>query len=299
MELSAEDIVTLRDGIVCYDKDRMNAALAILDRLTPAPEPEVDEATVWTRKVLHAEYEITAYATGEMDKHDKFINARQALSELIASKDAEIAKARAWAKVQHQQADTYAATNATLRASEAALRAENERLRIALDDAGIDVDQWVKCERAAGNIPSPKAAESNPAEPVSEIEAACNRMAARMGGKFVKNERWPEMVAATDTAPVVEVTQGDRNARCKIIDQVVDLYHTTRCEPDFATFATSKRALNSLFDDYRTEAEARGRREALEAVKRVMFKFEDALATAGNFQRMVNDLRTLIMTEGK
>lgn len=271
MELSAEDIVTLRDGIVCYDKDRMNAALAILDRLTPAPEPEVDEATVWTRKVLHAEYEITAYATGEMDKHDKFINARQALSELIASKDAEIAKARAWAKVQHQQADTYAATNATLRASEAALRAENERLKDTIADLGVDLDEWQRCERAAGNIPSPKAAERNTAEPWSIRGAGYDpNCEVCKGSKFTCDEHFAK--PATDTTPEVVVTQGDRSA--------------SENPPGFS------------FQRCMAEAEARGRREALEAVKRVMFKFEDALATAGNFQRMVNDLRTLIMTEG-
>lgn len=72
-----------------------SARNALLDTLS-TPAPEVDEATVWTRKTHAALVEVRypmfakALLAGERDNTNQHVRARQVLSELIASKDAEI-----------------------------------------------------------------------------------------------------------------------------------------------------------------------------------------------------------------
>lgn len=92
------DLDCTRSPWASYCSCGADEALAILDRLSP-PAPEVDEATVWTRKVLcvfmksgedPAPDAAEEYISGGFDEDADFIAARAALSELIASKDAEI-----------------------------------------------------------------------------------------------------------------------------------------------------------------------------------------------------------------
>lgn len=219
------EIETLRKivaGRTCTEHDQ-RAAVAILDRLSP-PEPEQpDEATVWTRKVLHAEYQITAYATGEMDDRAQFINARQVLSELIASKDDEIEQ------IVKREIGTVDQLEKAL-SELAALRAENERLR--------NFCTLEQCEEAA---------ERNTAEPEKPCTCHPDDNPPRpCPKKYALNEC---RAASADTAPIVEVTQDDWDA--------AEDYYEGPCVPS---------VLRSCFAHHRTEAEARGRREALDAI---------------------------------
>lgn len=78
------EIETLREAIDGCGGSSYTQAIAILDRLSP-PAPEVDEATEWTRKVMDANW---SYWGSNAEMRSEII--RQAISELIASKDAEI-----------------------------------------------------------------------------------------------------------------------------------------------------------------------------------------------------------------
>lgn len=212
-----------------------------LIRLSP-PAPEVDEATMWTRKVMDANW---SYWGSNAEMRSEII--RQAIAELIASKDAEIATEKS--RADHMQATSI--KNAQERnAAErelTALRAENERLR--------NFCTLEQCEEAA---------ERKAAEPAAEIEAACDKMAARMGAKFEKNERWPEVAAATDTAPVVEVTQA-------IWSHVKSFaFEDGRPLADLFVSGNDKVNFCNHISSLRTEAEARGRREALDAIERLI-----------------------------
>ena len=208
------------------------------------------------------------------------VRAEKAESEL-ASKDGEIERRIEelfdWEKIAKRTKEALTGAEDELRVcySElATLRAENERLKadnmppegyknlyIAARDCIFDAnklgrieDGWLLLENVNVLVTS-KAAERNTAEPAAEIEAACDKMAARMGVKFEKNERWSEVVAATDTAPVVEVTQADRDAARPFMGDAVDYG------------ALDEHRMIVAFAKFRTEAEARGRREALEAIE--------------------------------
>lgn len=253
MELSAKDIVTLRDALSHSTYDKAIAGNAILNRLSP-PEPEQpDEATVWTRKVLHAEYEITAYATGEMDKHDKFINARQVLSELIATKDAEIEQ------IVKREIGTVDQLEATL-PELAALRAEIERLKadnmppegytnlyIAARDCIFDAnklgrieDGWLLLENVNVSV-ALKAAERNTAEPEHRLSGESNLEAG-------------EVVRSTDSRS----SDGSGN---RTPNDIAKEYLPRLLQAQEYGEPTQRAILGGLI----LEAEARGRREALEA----------------------------------
>ena len=101
---------------------------AILDRLSPAPEPDVDEATVWTRKIWGTE------GDGACDRDTVFQEARTVIAELLASKDAEIERRIEelfdWEKIAKRTKEALTGAEDELRVcySElATLRAENER----------------------------------------------------------------------------------------------------------------------------------------------------------------------------
>lgn len=225
-------------------------ALADIDRLSP-PAPEVDEATMWTRKVMDANW---SYWGSNAEMRSEII--RQAIAELIASKDAEIAEWRNNANAAHRQLGNVTAKFQKAEAELAALRAENERLR--------NFCTLEQCEEAA---------ERKAAEPAAEIEAACDKMAARMGAKFEKNERWPEVAAVTDTAPVVEVTEA------KVLPPLI------------LSFSDAE-----IYREHVAEAEARGRRDALKNLDWLRIASEareadSAYAAAEKLERM--------MTEGK
>lgn len=101
-----------------------------------------------------------------------------------------------------------------------------------------------------------------------DVKASVDRMAARMGGKFVENERWPEMAAAIDTAPVVEVTV-DSGMDAEAVEQAELLWAQLPVNRKWISIPTHEKALVChLLSTYRTEAEARGRREALEEARK-------------------------------
>lgn len=281
------EIETLRKivaGRTCTEHDQ-RAAVAILDRLSP-PEPEQpDEATVWTRKVLHAEYQITAYATGEMDDRAQFINARQVLSELIASKDAE-ADALAYDR------DRWKERAEKVESKLAALRAENEPpdgysgIRLAcrdvlIDGGGLDFVQnrgWLCLDNVVLEI-SPKAAERKPAEPDDILSIRAERA--------LGNIRSPKASAAETTPEVVVTQEGATSA------QIYADYH---CEDATWKVECAER-LAAEFDRVRTEAEARGRREALECAQYIAEHVDDA-TTAKALQPIIDELKRLL-TERK
>lgn len=295
--LTPAEIETLRDTLNKHVEDRpeLNAAVAILNRLSP-PAPEVDEATVWTRKVLHAHQRAMtppdsgwgnmSYEKGSYDHLDVFKAPCQVLSELIASKDAEIAKAQLWAMEQHKCADEYASELA-------ALRAENERLKgdvlppdgyknlhIAARDCIFDAnglgrieDGWLLLESVNVSVTS-KAAERNTAEP------------------------------ATDTAPVVEVTV-DGGMDAEAVEQAELLWAQLPVIRKWTSIPTHEKALVChLLSTYRTEAEARGRREALENAIEIATQQGDDEWSGSNPGCMkscidIADKLKRLMTEGK
>lgn len=251
-KLTPSEIETLRgkvmrDEIAFVDPQNWPAflskdeALRYLDRLSPAPEPEVDEATVWARKVFQAIYKLPDGDHGhEGGAPFNRVRAylRQAIAELIASKDGEIATLSELRKVAARNAG--AADRARFKAESelATLRAENERLKDTISDLGVDLDEWQRCERAAGNIPSPKAAERNTAEPLVSLASG----EPKIGGwtsdaKYAPNEPakthvWPAThddacseIKATETTPDVVVTQEDREAAAELLSGA-----TLRCQ---------------------------------------------------------------------
>lgn len=282
---------------------------------------------MWTRKVLHAEYEITAYATGAMDAHDKFINARQVLSELIASKDAEIAKltgerdrqyddnvnriaAEGAAIVRAEKAESEIASKdaeiGRLRnvakvncdiandcASElATLRAENEppagykHIKLACKNTIFDFHRlnrpdgtWILLDGVNVNV-TPKAAERNTAGP------------GPWPGDPDHRETMP-----VDTAPVVEVTV-DSGMDAEAVEQAELFWAQLPVNRKWISIPTHEKALVChLLSTYRTEAEARGRREALECAQYIAEHVDDA-TTAKALQPIIDELKRL-MTERK
>lgn len=182
------EIETLRRTLEHVDaRSSAQEALAILDRLSP-PAPQVDEATKIAREFVARYHAKAGYPMmverarkGEYDK-DRLVDVdylRQAIAELIASKDADIER---WHNSYEIAFDQAMKNGSEL----SAMRAENERLKDTIADLGVDLDEWQRCERAAGNIPSPKAAERNPAEP--DILS-------------VRAERALGQIPAPDTAP--------------------------------------------------------------------------------------------------
>jgi hypothetical protein len=147
MEVSEKDIETLREAIDGCGGPSYTQALAILDRLSPAPEPEVDEAT-W--KQAREIWEV-AFKAWEKRRYDGTGNGaveavaiiRQAIAELIASKDGEIEGWKATAqtasdnvflatdRVFAAEAETTRVTKVAEKAESelATLRAENMRLK--------------------------------------------------------------------------------------------------------------------------------------------------------------------------
>lgn len=173
--LTPAEIETLRK-IINGELDReadyaaIIAANKTLDRLSP-PEPEqLDEATkIWREMRARGADEqgfvrtAAEYRGGYIDLMAPSVKEisylRQVLSELIASKDAEIERLKGEADEGEKLAEQYHNIAEDIESELAALRAENERLKDTIADLGVDLDEWQRCERAAGNIPSPKAAE--------------------------------------------------------------------------------------------------------------------------------------------
>lgn len=269
--LTPAEIETLRNNI--RKAENVADSLAILDRLSP-PAREVDEATVWTRKVL-ATWTLgdlkVKIACGDKDENEDFMNVRQALSELIASKDAEIELERGRFKIADEEVDNLRRELVAVRAEKAdflwrrradytvaelaTLQAENERLRDTLNTLGT---RWALR----------KAAERNPAGPLVSLASG----EPKIGGwtsdaKYAPNEPakthvWPAThddacseIKATEMTPDVVVTQAD----CQ----------REQWARNIASY-TEGQARNHVYEcaiNLLTEAEARGRLEALEEMR--------------------------------
>lgn len=312
-------------------------AHSILDRLSPAPEPEVDEATVWTRKVLLKLHGNAGYYP---EKHFGFQNIRAVIAELIASKDGEIERL---AGINIQLVAEHNAMNqdgARLESELATLRAENERLKKCLrriseleytydgsdlENAKMIAEQatepntrcaycgryrWEADEKGSVLCNPPftvqphvfKAAERNPAEPEHRlsseqavpagevVRSPSSRSSDGSGSETPGSLRTRSLIPITDTAGV-EVRQVDRDAAKALLAQQEIRFHLDGTFRDWDNTVDFLAAI-------RTEAEARGRREAFREVKHVLFQFEGALANSTNFQRMVDELKR-IMAGGK
>lgn len=244
------DLDCTRSPWASYCSCGADEALAILDRLSP-PAPEVDEATrIW--REIHVHEELAMGARGQINKkfrngdydNDKFGQGgiaylRTALSELIASKDAEREK-------QNKQllavAQGYKLDKEEAEAELTALRAEKERLKAS---------QLVIRKVEPAPFQFDEAAERDPAEPLASL----GLVEPEIGG-------WTSKAKYVDTAPVVEVTvdrqreKWARNIASYTEGQARN--HVYKC------------AINLL-----TEAEARGRREALDAVRKLREKIKD------------------------
>lgn len=230
MEVSEADRATLAtplegntiSAVVGVVKVLAKIVLADADRLSP-PAPEVDEATVWTRKVLHAHQRAMtppdsgwgnmSYEKGSYDHLDVFKAPRTALSELIASKDAEI-----------------------------------EEWKAAFHEALWAANKAAECNTAEPERPCTCHPDDNPPRPCPKRYALDECRAA-----------------TTDTTPEVVVTQADRAVEMlnEILLNCRDNYSkgplTEENDCDMKMGAPIAR-------QYLAEAEARGRREALEEV---------------------------------
>lgn len=165
MEVSEKDIEALREAIDGCGGSSYTQAIAILDRLSPAPE--VDEATVWAGKILT----LLGISSGRI-----FSASRDVLREVLAAKDAErghLVEGVATLEAQLEQQKYELAT----------LRAENRPpegysvLRIAARDCLINVNGlgrmeggWLLLEGVNLSV-APKAAERNTAEPEHRLSS--------------------------------------------------------------------------------------------------------------------------------
>jgi len=315
-KLAPSEIETLR-GVMAHfnphDSDPLakdiKDALAILDRLSP-PAPEVDEATVWTRKIWGTEDD------GAYDHDTVFQETRAVIAELLASKDAEIEQWKSQERVafEHQQkaeselaavsaaigttefmdppdggSPTLAEQVGRMRAELAALRAENERLKAdnlkhleelfdrisAMDEIAKGVHgqgpNWFdECQRRidlARNWRNlSKTAERNQAVAVGHLYDKSGRrtnapfMAVVLpSGGVTKAAERNTAEPATDTTPEVVVTQGAREA-------AVALMRKVGVKSEYLTEIEAGSYDESFYVIAIAEAEARGRREALDEV---------------------------------
>ena len=251
---------------IAMTSDEARTLDAILDRLSP-PAPEVDEATrIW--REMNAE---GARACGSIPlmvqkwrngEHDNDVSAiaeitylRQVLSELIASKDAE----------------------------RDALGAEVDQLAMYLEDRDSELAAVSAAIGTTEFMDPPDGGSPTLAEQVG-------RMRAELAALRAENERlkatlntlgtrWALPKAAerntaepaTDTAPVVEVTV-DSGMDAEAVEQAELLWAQLPVIRKWTSIPTHEKALVChLLSTYRTEAEARGRREALEEVRKAVW----------------------------
>jgi len=239
---------------------------------------EPDEATVWTRKMLEV--------YGLVNEGDPYFqDARQVLSELIASKDGEIELERGRFKIADEEVDNLRRELVAVRAEKAdflwrrradytvaelaTLRAENERLK-ALSD-GLRTYMYDKdAFRREWVIKKYKAAERNTAEP------------------------------ATDTTPEVDAPV-DSGMGAEAVEQAELLWAQLPVNRKWTSIPKHEKALVChLLSTYRTEAEARGRREALEEIKKWLRSPEGKGSDAGiDYADGFADQIERMMTGGK
>lgn len=265
----------------------------ILDRLSP-PAPEVDEATrIWREmnargfNALADHESAKGCLIGDYDSDESAVAEisylRQAIAELIASKDADIER---WHNSYEIAFDQAMKNGSEL----SAMRAENERLKDTIADLEVDLDEWQRCERAAGNIPSHKAAERNPAEPPGHTDLIISPESI---------DAFLEANPPTDTTPgtnagAVEVTQVDREATAKVLG-----YQCWADATDYRLTGEQDRQVEKFvnaFARHRTEAEARGRREALECAQYIAENVDD-VTTAKALQPIIDELKRMMTGE--
>lgn len=250
-------------------------ALAILDRLSPAPEPEVDEATkIWREMVICGRKlgleDVLEYQNGKWDNRTEISYLRQAIAELIASKDGEIEKAQLWAMEQHKCADEYASELATL-------RAENERLIEAVQKCRDQFAFYVSSHSQKGTDDGRKKSEVNfnfVKLCDKALKAAERNTAEQKGGAECPTEVEVKAALAdrveTSANPYAYGrvhTDGSRSGGMPPgtnagAVEVTELDH--RLWKDALYSRHGEEAI--VIAKYRTEAEARGRREALDEI---------------------------------
>lgn len=268
MELSAEDIETLRSAErALYNRPGLQDLIkSMADRLSP-PEPEQpDEATkIWR--------EMRARGADEQGFVRIAAQYRGGDIDLMAPSVKEISYLR------------------QVLSELAALHAENERLKgEALQKShGNRIVYDMKMPPYPYQTPNiggslsvrVKAAARNPAGP------------GPWPGDPDHRETMP-----VDTAPVVEVTV-DSGMDAEAVEQAELFWAQLPVNRKWISIPTHEKALVChLLSTYRTEAEARGRREALDEALNVVSDYADGFRAAYYIDPIIDELKRL-MTEGK
>lgn len=273
-ELLQEAKERIEDMLKCDDGQAFKEARKFLERISPTSEPDVDEATVWTRKVMNGWTTVGGLRT--------------VIAELIASKDGEIERL---AGINSQLVAEHNAMNqdgARLESELATLQAENERLKRLFSAAeraigdhhaphdcyatgpltGDGYRDLIECPACAffALRDELKAAERNTAEPEHRLSDESNRKA----GEVVRSTDSCSSDGSGNLTPVVEVTQADRNAAAEIWNSYVAKIGEVIAEKAIREGLSDDTMIVQAFSRIRTEAEARGytkgRREALDAI---------------------------------
>lgn len=233
------------------------------DRLSP-PEPEQPDLAEIMWAGAFSRWDTAKRSWGRGNGWQEAISyLRTALSELIASKDAEIERLKGEADEGEKLAEQYRNIAEDIESERSALRAENATLRqsLAIQEGISDTvhEALWEADKAAERKPAePNDNQCTPSRAVEDVaverasDTGVARALADRVGTSAEPDHWM-LVQPGNTAPVVEVTQGDIDAA----DTWVDAYENDMVLLNSASIA---RALAR----HRTEAEARGRREALE-----------------------------------
>ena len=319
----------------------MSGFAQFFDRLSP-PASEVDEATrIWREMeaATWADARVAAnYREGVFDNNAesviKISYLRSALSELIASKDAEIVRYQEMVLGLQQKAFN---TNSEL----AALRSENATLRqsLAIQEGISDTVHealWEADKAAEGKSAEPNDNQCTPSRTVEDVaverssDTGVERALADAGTSATSDpddapeltEEFFERAEIRDGEKIIRPASGTMTRAFD--DAAVDVDHWMLAQPAPVVEVTQARecvkeifgftdeTLDAVGADkqpieivgrFITEAEARGRREALEIVERhrnlcseYPWSANHALATA--FNRCVGELKRL-MTEAK
>lgn len=266
--LTREDVLGAFNGIA-MSKREFDTLTELADRLSPAPEPEVDEATrVWR--------EMPAYRTDAQISYLREVLAAKdaekahTIALLTEERDHEIARHDEWKKRALDWQDKWQKAESEL----AALRAENERLDASSENyKKLYAEYWGKAavwysenERLKADcarLQQALAIQEGVSDTVHEALWAAGKAAERNTAEPAKTHGpgpWPGDPDHRETTPgtnagAVEVTQaGAKSAQ---------IYADFHCEDGSFNITCAER-LAAEFDKVRTEAEARGRRDALE-----------------------------------
>jgi len=320
VEIGIAKRMAARQTVSLAEAEKLQRAL---DRLAPTPEPEVDEATLLTRRLFLLQYPTCTEAIngGKRDDNPSFMRVSGVLREVLAGKDAERNEYKLAVEEAHKHwHSTNAEWNAEIKLREAAeselakVRAENERLRGVL--AGYS--KYISFDQL-------KAAERNPAEPEHRLsgEPAAN------AGEVVRSpssrssdgsgaiDQWGANEASRIEADPPAILDDERKAAFDVrvksvgnlpVDGGFDGDLTKTSEWLWASLPVirkwtgletyEKALVCHLVSRIRTEAEARGRREALEEIVSIV---EDHItdSRAEYYLGFLRDELKRLMTEGK